>query len=76
MAAAFCAAEILAAGIHFIARHSLCRSTQPCLTFAEEAWLAADFPLEPHLLASIADQVVARLTRDQEDQKQKAQKRD
>jgi tRNA nucleotidyltransferase/poly(A) polymerase len=35
------------------------------LTLAEDAWLAADFPLEPHLLASIADQAVARLTRDQ-----------
>jgi poly(A) polymerase len=35
------------------------------LTLAEDAWLAADFPLEPHSLASIADQAVARLSRDQ-----------
>jgi poly(A) polymerase len=34
------------------------------LTLAEDAWLAADFPLEPAVLASIADQTVARLTRD------------
>jgi poly(A) polymerase len=34
------------------------------LTLAEDAWLAADFPLEPAVLASIADQAVARLTRD------------
>ena len=34
------------------------------LTLAEDAWLAADFPLEPAMLASLADQAVARLTRD------------
>jgi poly(A) polymerase len=34
------------------------------LTLAEDAWLAADFPLEPAVLAFIADQAVARLTRD------------
>jgi poly(A) polymerase len=34
------------------------------LTLAEDAWLAADFPLEPAALASLADQAVARLTRD------------
>jgi len=34
------------------------------VTLAEDAWLAADFPLEPAALASIADQAVARLTRD------------
>jgi poly(A) polymerase len=34
------------------------------LTLAEDAWLAADFPLEPATLASLADQAVARLTRD------------
>jgi len=34
------------------------------LTLAEDAWLAADFPLEPAVLASLADQAVARLTRD------------
>ncbi len=34
------------------------------LTLAEDAWLAADFPLEPAVLASIADQAVARLTRE------------
>ena len=34
------------------------------LTLAEDAWLAADFPLEPASLASLADQAVARLTRD------------
>ena len=34
------------------------------LTLAEDAWLAADFPLEPAMLASIADRAVARLTRD------------
>lgn len=34
------------------------------LTLAEDAWLAADFPLERDMLASIADQAVARLSRD------------
>jgi len=34
------------------------------LTLAEDAWLAADFPLEPAQLASLADQAVARLIRD------------
>lgn len=34
------------------------------LTLAEDAWLAADFPLERGLLASLADQAVSRLTRD------------
>src|SRR6185312_11686260 len=34
------------------------------LTLAEDAWLAAGFPLEPAALASLADQAVARLTRD------------
>jgi len=34
------------------------------LTLAEDAWLAADFPLDQAALDSIADQVVARLTRD------------
>ena len=34
------------------------------LTLAEDAWLAADFPLEPAVLADLADQAVARLTRD------------
>jgi poly(A) polymerase len=34
------------------------------LTLAEDAWLAADFPLDPAALESIADQAVARLTRD------------
>ena len=34
------------------------------LTLAEDAWLAADFPLEPAVLATLADQAVARLTRD------------
>ena len=34
------------------------------LTLAEDAWLAADFPLEDAALASIADQAVARLSRD------------
>jgi hypothetical protein len=29
-----------------------------------EPWLVADFPLEPDQLASLADQAVARLTRD------------
>jgi poly(A) polymerase len=31
------------------------------LTLAEDAWLAADFPLDPEVLASIADQAVGRL---------------
>jgi poly(A) polymerase len=31
---------------------------------AKDAWLVADFPLEPAVLASIADQAVARLARD------------
>jgi poly(A) polymerase len=34
------------------------------LTLAEDAWLAADFPLDPAALASIADQAVGRLNRD------------
>ncbi len=34
------------------------------LTLAEDAWLAADFPLDQTALRSIADQAVARLTRD------------
>jgi poly(A) polymerase len=35
------------------------------LTLAEDAWLAADFPLEQAALASIADQAAARIRRDQ-----------
>ncbi len=34
------------------------------LTLAEDAWLAADFPLEPAALAAIADQTVTRFNRD------------
>jgi len=34
------------------------------LTLAEDAWLAADFPLEEAALASIADQAAARVGRD------------
>lgn len=34
------------------------------ITLAEDAWLAADFPLEPARVADIADQTVARFTRD------------
>jgi poly(A) polymerase len=34
------------------------------LTLAEDAWLAADFPLEPAALAAIADQAAARFARD------------
>jgi poly(A) polymerase len=34
------------------------------LTLAEDAWLAADFPLEPSALSAIADQTVTRFTRD------------
>ena len=34
------------------------------LTLAEDAWLAADFPLDPTALAGIADQAAARFTRD------------
>lgn len=34
------------------------------LTLAEDAWLAADFPLAPSALSAIADQTVARFTRD------------
>ncbi len=34
------------------------------LTLAEDAWLAADFPLEEASLASIADQAAARVSRD------------
>jgi poly(A) polymerase len=34
------------------------------LTLAEDAWLAADFPFDPSALAAIADQTVARFTRD------------
>jgi poly(A) polymerase len=35
------------------------------LTLAEDAWIAADFPLEEAALATIADQAVARVGRDQ-----------
>jgi poly(A) polymerase len=34
------------------------------LTLGEDAWLAADFPLDEATLGAIADQAVARLTRD------------
>jgi poly(A) polymerase len=34
------------------------------LTLAEDAWLAADFPLDPSALSAIADQTVARFARD------------
>lgn len=34
------------------------------LTLAEDAWLAADFPLDQAALSAIADQTVARFTRD------------
>jgi len=34
------------------------------LTLAEDAWLAADFPLDEPTLSAIADQTVARFTRD------------
>jgi poly(A) polymerase len=37
------------------------------LTLAEDAWLAANFPLDDTALATIADQAVARLERDQND---------
>lgn len=35
------------------------------LTLAEDAWLAADFPLEGAALASIVDQAAARISRDE-----------
>lgn len=35
------------------------------LTLAEDAWLAADFPLDDAALASIADQAAARISREQ-----------
>lgn len=35
------------------------------LTLAEDAWLAADFPLEEAALAAIADQAAARVSRDE-----------
>jgi poly(A) polymerase len=34
------------------------------LALAEDAWLAADFPLDKGALKTIADQAVARFTRD------------
>ena len=34
------------------------------LTLAEDAWLAADFPLDRAALDAIADQTAARFTRD------------
>jgi poly(A) polymerase len=34
------------------------------LTLAEDAWLAADFPLDAPALAAIADQAAARVNRD------------
>lgn len=35
------------------------------LTLAEDAWLAADFPLDEAALAAIADQAAARISRDE-----------
>ncbi|HKG99342.1 MAG TPA: CCA tRNA nucleotidyltransferase [Bradyrhizobium sp.] len=35
------------------------------LTLAEDAWLAANFPLDETVLAAIADQTVSRFTRDE-----------
>ena len=35
------------------------------LTLAEDAWLAADFPLDDAALAAIADQAAARVSRDE-----------
>lgn len=35
------------------------------LTLAEDAWLAADFPLDEAALAAIVDQAVARISRDE-----------
>jgi poly(A) polymerase len=34
------------------------------LTLAEDAWLAADFPLDQPALDAIADQAAARILRD------------
>jgi len=34
------------------------------MTLAEDAWLAADFPLDPSALSAIADHTVTRFTRD------------
>jgi poly(A) polymerase len=34
------------------------------LALAEDAWLAADFPLDQSAVAALADQTVARLARD------------
>jgi len=34
------------------------------LTLAEDAWLAADFPLDEASLSAIADQAAARVNRD------------
>jgi poly(A) polymerase len=34
------------------------------LTLAEDAWLAADFPLDDAAITAIADQAVARFSRD------------
>jgi poly(A) polymerase len=34
------------------------------LALSEDAWLAADFPLDPSALTAIADQTVTRFTRD------------
>ena len=34
------------------------------ITLAEDAWLAADFPLDQERVANIADQTAARFTRD------------
>ena len=39
-------------------------SASGLLTLAEDAWLAADFPLDQGALKTIADQAVARFTRD------------
>ena len=35
------------------------------LALAEDAWLAADFPIDASAIDAIADQTVSRFTRDQ-----------
>ena len=64
-AAALERAEISAEAADFIARGiAEGPALGHVLTLAEDAWLAADFPLEASALAAIADQAVARFGRD------------
>jgi len=65
LAAALECAEISAEGSRFIARGiAEGPALGQVLALAEDAWLAADFPLDELALKAIADQTVTRFSRD------------